>query len=523
MKNNNSINSNSINSKMKNKFSNINDMKKEIEKLNLEYISVNKDDLTLKRKIDKLNIKLCLETDKYLRIKSQNKLTQIEQNQEKLINLLFSQISLYIDELDRINFKNSNNGADSLSNNNSTTIIFNLNKELQIMKKSNNLMKNINTTLEKRIKALKEKIYNQSKEVDSLKRQNVFYKDQIKYLLMNKKLAETKYNSLSKKLNRSSKDYNNRIDNFRRNNTTNNNFYRSLTNHSSKFSVNSENPSHKSFLKSFSKNNNNNKRIGLYSKSITKQVINCDYSLNSISNTHKTQNREYIGHRKNPSHYSKSMLNDLDDDILLTNCSFINDIDKYSVSKNLNNDKNFFCNSNNICKINNSIDNLMINELNINNFEFKDKNNVKSTIKLRQKLNDNNIKEFLIGYNDSIENELKWLNEIIQTVGGDTDIDTNLDDQLYATLTTYQPQTASVQTTKNLKKSLLYNKPQREINKSNGFKIEYDLGDTFTSRIVNKTENNQKTKNLNGNKKGNIVLPSYSSFKKDFKFKTKLN
>lgn len=493
----------------------LNDMKKEIEKLNIDYISVNKEDLSLKRKIDKLNIKLCLETDKYLRIKSQHKLTLIEQNQEKLINLLFNQISLYIDELDRLNFKCTNNGGESNVNSNNSTLIFNLNKEVQILKKSNTLMKNINHNLEKRMKALKDKIYNQTKEIDSLKRQNVFYKDQVKYLLMNKKLAESKYNSLSKKMN--SKDYNFRIDNFRRNNTSHKNMFRSLTNHSSKFSVNSENPSQHSFLKSFSKNDKS-KRIGLYSKSITKQVINCDYSLNSINNLSINK------HRKNPSQFSKNMLKDLDDDILLTNCSFINDIDKYSVSKNLSNDRNFMINNkggNSNINVNSSIENLLSSELNTDINPFIEKS--KTVIKLRQKLNDNNVKEFLVGYNDTLDNELKWLNEVISSLGGNKENDFNLDDQLYNTLTTYQPHTTLPQSTKNLKKSLLYNKPQREINKSNGFKIEYDLADSTTSRIINKSENNFKIKNVNTAKKNNIVLPSYNNFKKDFKFKTKLN
>jgi hypothetical protein len=74
------------------------------QKLNL-LDSINNNTLTrinvkeeLKKKIEKLNFKFYLETDKFLNLK-----TEIEKSQDSLFLTLFKQISLYIEEIDRLN------------------------------------------------------------------------------------------------------------------------------------------------------------------------------------------------------------------------------------------------------------------------------------------------------------------------------------------------------------------------------------------------------------------------------------
>jgi hypothetical protein len=62
---------------------------------NLNGINVKEE---LKKKIEKLNFKFYIETDKFLNLKS-----EIEKSQDNLFLLLFKQISLYIEEIDKLN------------------------------------------------------------------------------------------------------------------------------------------------------------------------------------------------------------------------------------------------------------------------------------------------------------------------------------------------------------------------------------------------------------------------------------
>jgi len=59
-----------------------------------------KEDSIFKKSIDKLNIKFYSETNKYLGIKS-----DLEKSQDNLFIILFKQISSYIEEIEKLNFK----------------------------------------------------------------------------------------------------------------------------------------------------------------------------------------------------------------------------------------------------------------------------------------------------------------------------------------------------------------------------------------------------------------------------------
>ena len=59
-----------------------------------------KDESSFKKNIDKLNLKFYSETNKYLGIKS-----ELEKSQDNLFIVLFKQISSYIEEIEKLNFK----------------------------------------------------------------------------------------------------------------------------------------------------------------------------------------------------------------------------------------------------------------------------------------------------------------------------------------------------------------------------------------------------------------------------------
>jgi hypothetical protein len=68
-----------------------------INNLNNNYY---KEDSEIRKKIDKLNFKFYLETDRFLNFK-----TEIDKSQDNLFLLLFKQVSLYIEEIERLNTK----------------------------------------------------------------------------------------------------------------------------------------------------------------------------------------------------------------------------------------------------------------------------------------------------------------------------------------------------------------------------------------------------------------------------------
>jgi hypothetical protein len=70
------------------------------ENINNLHNLYNKDDSEFKKKIDKLNFKFYLETDRFLNFK-----TEIDKSQDNLFLLLFKQVSLYIEEIEKLNVK----------------------------------------------------------------------------------------------------------------------------------------------------------------------------------------------------------------------------------------------------------------------------------------------------------------------------------------------------------------------------------------------------------------------------------
>lgn len=140
-----------------------------IDNLNLTKSGVFKDEgaMNFKKKIDKLNLKFYMETEKYL-----NNQNDMDRCQDQLFIILFKQISLYSEEVERLN-----------------SVIRDCKAEIGVKKGDdskfenltsiNNNLRLLNKELESK---LKEKNAEETKlkiEIESIKRQVKFYKDKL--------------------------------------------------------------------------------------------------------------------------------------------------------------------------------------------------------------------------------------------------------------------------------------------------------------------------------------------------------
>jgi reticulocyte-binding protein len=146
-----------------------------LENLSVNNLSIfyNKDDSQFKKKIDKLNSKFYIETDKYLSLKS-----EIEKTQDSLYILLFKQIAQYIEEIERLNFKLKEKDN---KEKNSKTKLDRMEKKEDISEKEINQFKIVIWNLEKQNKELKENEIKLKKENESFRRQMSHYKDQLNF------------------------------------------------------------------------------------------------------------------------------------------------------------------------------------------------------------------------------------------------------------------------------------------------------------------------------------------------------
>ncbi len=131
----------------------------------------------LMKKINKLNMNFYMLSERYL--KHRNDLEKI--NDSLFLNL-FKQISVYIEEIEKLNLKIKDKGNNSKINKNN---LVDLNKEIIDCKlRIRNLEYQLSEKYNNEIKL--------KKEIESYKRQLIFYKDKLKIDLINHKLNETK-------------------------------------------------------------------------------------------------------------------------------------------------------------------------------------------------------------------------------------------------------------------------------------------------------------------------------------------
>lgn len=118
------------------------------------------------KQIDKLNISFLILSDKYL--KQQNEINKVKDN---LFMNLFKQISIYVEEIERLNLKikEREGSAKAFRENN-----------LREITKENTLSKNLIKQLEDRVKEKTQTEEKLRKEIASYKRQISFYKDQLR-------------------------------------------------------------------------------------------------------------------------------------------------------------------------------------------------------------------------------------------------------------------------------------------------------------------------------------------------------
>jgi hypothetical protein len=159
---------------------------------NLNNFYTNEESL-FKQRIDKLNLKFYLETEKYL-----TNGEDIEKCQDQLFIILFKQISLYIEEIERLNkiLKGGDSNISNLSFHNSYNFSSKFEKEKFL---TNQMIKTFKSTIKHLEHKLNECVVNEQKmkrEIESLKRQLSFHNEKLQFEMTMRKAEEMKNKTL---------------------------------------------------------------------------------------------------------------------------------------------------------------------------------------------------------------------------------------------------------------------------------------------------------------------------------------
>lgn len=139
-----------------------------------------KEDSLFKKKIDKLNLKFYLETEKYLSNQHNEKKCQ-----ESLFIILFQQISLYIEEIERLNLLLQEKKGDPRYIKEKVDEYIRKQKDFETKELLIKTLKQSKINAEQRLSELMNIEDKIKTENESLKRQNKFYQDKLKYYLQN--------------------------------------------------------------------------------------------------------------------------------------------------------------------------------------------------------------------------------------------------------------------------------------------------------------------------------------------------
>lgn len=490
-------------------------LKSLIQNLNLHIGGNSRDDGVFKKKIEKLNLKFYLETEKFLQHKNDLS-SEGEKCQESLFYILFQQISVYIEEVDRLNNYVAQLNTTHINIKDKIDTIKQLQNEKASLKKTNQILKRLNLNMEKKLLTYREHNIKLKRDNESLNRQIKFYKDKIRIDLKMKHKTE-KTSLLNKSFFKSiGKQYNTKMCGKSVMNKTfyqhsNNMLNRSFNSHNThKFSYYSGAPGSKNKIfskdsrkesKDFGNKNNTEKKSGYYARTITRQTMKSPHeSKNSIKNYrndsgYNARNNSYISHCTEDelllNMNNSNILNDLDLDLAgnstysknNNNFSLNNDFNynsrvkqinnmkknfneykkfskskspygeqrgssyydyinnssqhnKYTfksrnASKNSKNNENNTYNFGTLNNINNNTTNNMNMNLNmnislntghLNTQENNNKNNPKNnnnitpvkpatSINLKTKLSENNIKEILSKFSSTLDEEIIWIEQ----------------------------------------------------------------------------------------------------------------
>lgn len=134
-----------------------------------------KEDSLFKKKIDKLNLKFYLETEKYLSNQHNE-----GKCQDSLFIILFQQISLYIEEIERLNLILQEKKGDPKCIKERVDEYIRKQKDFETKERLIQTLKESKTNLEKKLSNLISHEDKIKSENDSLKRQNKFYQEQLR-------------------------------------------------------------------------------------------------------------------------------------------------------------------------------------------------------------------------------------------------------------------------------------------------------------------------------------------------------
>lgn len=167
-----------------------------IDSINLNSLATYypKDESLFKKRIDKLNLKFYLETEKYLG--NTNKGDSLR-CQDTLFMILFKQISLYIEEIERLNYVARERTDTDKS---AKEKLEEMNKKDKESQANNLVISNLKNTIKMLEKKLNERALNEEKlrqENDSYKRQIKFYKEKLQIEITAKKNLEINQNRVN--------------------------------------------------------------------------------------------------------------------------------------------------------------------------------------------------------------------------------------------------------------------------------------------------------------------------------------
>ncbi len=215
------------------------------------------------KKMNKLNMQFSIMSEKYIKIKN-----ELEKINDILFMNLFKQINIYIEEIEKLNFKMKEKGNISKIDKSNLS---ELNKELLYNKQTIKFLQN----------KLNEKENNEIKlkrEIESYKRQIIFYKDKLKIDLLNNSIQKNLIKSI-----RSSSVKKTRI--LTESNLVQNNIYKNITSSSLK--------------KSKSMVNKKEKKDKINNNYINKE----EPIIKRLTVKRKNYNKRYLNNENNASDY----------------------------------------------------------------------------------------------------------------------------------------------------------------------------------------------------------------------------
>lgn len=166
-----------------------------IDNINLDNLGTfyQKDETYFKKRIDRLNLKFYMETEKYL-----NNKEDIGKVTDNLFLILFKQISLYVEEVERLNHLLKEKNENEKSTKEKIEDLYRRDREKSSSNQMISNLRNANKNLEKKLNERTIVEEKNKQEINSLRRQLKFYKDKLQIELTMKKTNDNNMNNTLK-------------------------------------------------------------------------------------------------------------------------------------------------------------------------------------------------------------------------------------------------------------------------------------------------------------------------------------